>query len=64
VKVYRVYDKLENRIIKIGKRTNDLYVSLPALQNTLKTYFGSDVWKTRFKILEYDLVLSNKKESD
>lgn len=64
MKVYRVYDKVENRIIKIGKRTNDLYVSLPALQNTLKTYFGSDVWKTRFKILEYDLVLNNKKESD
>ena len=64
MKVYGVYDKVENRIIKIGKRTNDLYVSLPSLEHTLKTYFGSDVWKERFKILEYDLVLCNKKESD
>jgi len=63
MKVYRVYDKVANRIIKIGKRSNDLYVSLPALEHTLKTYYGSDVWRDRFRILEYDLILK-KKESD
>lgn len=62
MKVYRVYDKEQKRFIKIGKRTNDIYVNKTLLIKTLKTYFKIDKVSDRFIIYEYDLVL--KKESD
>lgn len=63
MKIYRVFDKKLQKIIKIGKRTNDLYISKPALIHTLKTYYGEDCIPDRFRILTYDAIL-NKKESD
>ena len=62
MKIYRVYDKQAEKFIKIGKRTNDLYVSKPLLITTLKRYYNLENIEDRFKILEYDLVL--KKEGD
>lgn len=62
MKVYRVYDKEQKRFIKIGKRTNDIYVNKTLLIKTLKTYFKIDKVSDRFIIYEYDLVL--KKESN
>lgn len=62
MKVYRVYDKEQKRFIKIGKRTNDIYVNKKLLIKTLKTYFKIEDLSDRFKIYEYDLVM--KKESD
>lgn len=62
MKVYRVYDKEQKRFIKIGKRTNDIYVNQKLLIKTLKTYFNVEKVSDRFTIYEYELVL--KKESD
>ena len=62
MKVYRVYDKEQNKFIKIGKRTNDIYVNKELLETTLKRYFNLTDLPTRFKIYEYDLVM--KKESN
>lgn len=62
MKVYRVYDKQEKRFIKIGKRTNDIYVNKTLLIKNLKIYYKLDKVSDRFTIYEYDLVL--KKESD
>ena len=62
MKVYRVYDKEQKRFIKIGKRTNDIYVNKTLLIKTLKTYFNVEKVSDRFTIYEYELVL--KKESD
>lgn len=60
MKVYRVYDKEQKKFIKIGKRTNDIYVNKKLLIKTLKTYFKIEKVSDRFTIYEYDLVL--KKE--
>lgn len=60
--VYRVYDKEQKRFIKIGKRTNDIYVNKKLLIKTLKTYFNIEKVSDRFTIYEYDLVM--KKESN
>ena len=60
MKVYRVYDKEQKKFIKIGKRTNDIYVNKELLETTLKRYFNLTDLLTRFKIYEYDLVM--KKE--
>jgi hypothetical protein len=62
MKVYRVYDKEQKRFIKIGKRTNDIYVNKTLLIKTLKTYFNVEKVSDRFTIYEYDLVM--KKEGD
>jgi hypothetical protein len=62
MKVYRVYDKEQKKFIKIGKRTNDIYVNKELLETTLKRYFNLTDLPTRFKIYEYDLVM--KKESN
>lgn len=62
MKVYRVYDKQEKRFIKIGKRTNDIYVNKTMLVKNLKLYFNIDNFAERFTIYDYDLVL--KKERD
>lgn len=60
MKVYRVYDKEQKKFIKIGKRTNDIYVNKELLETTLKRYYNLTDLLTRFKIYEYDLVM--KKE--
>lgn len=60
--VYRIYDKTEQRFIKIGKRTNDIYVSKPLIISTLKRYYNIDDVKNRFDIVEYELVRKIKKE--
>lgn len=62
MKVYRVYDKQLKRFIKIGKRTNDIYVNKKLLIKTLKTYYNLEQISDRFTIYEYELVL--KKESN
>ena len=62
MKVYRVYDKDQKRFIKIGKRSNDIYVNRNLLIKTLKTYFSMDKLSDRFHIYEYELIL--KKERD
>lgn len=62
MKVYRVYDKQQKRFIKIGKRTNDIYVNKKLLIKTLKTYYNLEQISDRFTIYEYELVL--KKESN
>lgn len=62
MKVYRVYDKEQKRFIKIGKRTNDIYVNKKLLIKTLKTYYNLEQISDRFTIYEYELVL--KKEGN
>lgn len=62
MKVYRVYDKQQKRFIKIGKRTNDIYVNKKLLIKTLKTYYNLEQISDRFTIYEYELVI--KKESN
>lgn len=62
MKVYRVYDKQEKRFIKIGKRTNDIYVNKTMLIKNLKLYYNVEKVSDRFTIYEYELVL--KKERD
>lgn len=62
MKVYRVYDKQAKRFIKIGKRTNDVYVNKNLLIKNLRIYFCVEKVSDRFTIYEYDLVL--KKERD
>lgn len=60
MKVYRVFDKTTKQFIKIGKRTNDLYKSKSLVTSSLKRYFNLDDVSDRFKIVEYDLVRTNK----
>lgn len=60
MKVYRVYDREQKKFIKVGERTNDIYVSKNLLESSLKKYFKVENVSDRFKIYEYDLVL--KKE--
>ena len=62
MKVYRVYDKQQKKFIKIGKRTNDIYVNKKLLIKTLKIYYNLEQISDRFTIYEYELVL--KKESN
>lgn len=56
MKVYRIFDKQTNEFIKIGKRTNDIYVNKVLVMSTLKRYYNLDDIDERFKIIEYDLV--------
>lgn len=60
MKVYRIYDNEENTFIKIGVRTNDLYVSPRLIEQSLKNKFHIDNIKPRFDIIEYDLVKTRK----
>ena len=56
MKAYRIYDNEQQRFIKIGKRSNDLYVNLELVEHSLKAQFKIDNIKPRFDIIEYDLV--------
>ncbi len=60
VKAYRIYDNEQQRFIKIGKRSNDLYVNLELVEHSLKAQFKVDSIKPRFDIIEYDLVRTRK----
>ena len=62
MRVYRVYDREQKKFIKVGERTNDIYVSKNLLESSLKKYFKVENVSDRFKIYEYDLVL--KKEGN
>lgn len=56
MKVYRIFDKQNNEFIKIGKRTNDIYVNKALVVSSLKRYYGTDNIDGRFKIIEYELI--------
>lgn len=56
MKVYRIFDKQNNEFIKIGKRTNDIYVNKFLVITTLKRYYHINDIDERFKIIEYELV--------
>lgn len=56
MRVYRIFDKQNNEFIKIGKRTNDIYVNKPLVISTLKRYYNINDIDERFKIIEYELV--------
>ena len=60
MKAYRIYDNEQQRFIKIGKRSNDLYVNLELVEHSLKAQFKIDNIKPRFDIIEYDLVRARK----
>ena len=60
MKVYRIFDKTTEQFVKIGKRTNDIYVNKSLVESTLKRYYNLEDVSTRFKIIEYDLVRTNK----
>ena len=60
MKAYRIYDNEQQRFIKIGKRSNDLYVNLELVDHSLKAQFKIDNIKPRFDIIEYDLVRTRK----
>lgn len=59
--VYRIFDKNTKEFIKIGKRSNDLYVNKSILEGTLKRYYNIDNINDRFKIIEYTLVRKEEK---
>ena len=60
MKVYRIFDKQEQHFVKIGKRTNDIYVSKPLVESTLKRYYNLDNIYDRFNVIEYELVRTGK----
>ena len=60
--VYRIFDKDTKEFIKIGKRTNDIYVNKSILEGTLKRYYNIDDIYDRFKIIEYTLVRKEEKD--
>lgn len=60
MKAYRIYDNETQTFIKIGKRSNDLYVSLRLVEESLKSQFRINNIKPRFDIIEYDLVRTRK----
>lgn len=62
MKVYRVFDRETQSFIKIGKRTNDIYVSKSLLITTLKRYYNIEDVSTRFDIIEYELIRTKKRE--
>ena len=61
MKVYRIYDKQAHQFVKIGKRTNDIYVSKPLVESTLKRYYNIENVADRFDIYEYELVRTKSK---
>ena len=60
--VYRIFDKDTKEFIKIGKRSNDIYVNKSILEGTLKRYYSIDNINDRFKIIEYTLVRKEEKD--
>lgn len=60
MKAYRIYDNDAQTFIKIGDRSNDLYVNLRLVEESLKSKFRIENIKPRFDIIEYDLVRVRK----
>jgi len=60
MKVYRIFDKETQQFVKIGKRTNDIYVNKSLVESTLKRYYNLENIDSRFKIFEYELVKIKK----
>jgi hypothetical protein len=60
MKAYRIYDNETKTFIKIGDRSNDLYVNLRLVEQSLKSKYRLDNIKPRFDIIEYDLVRTRK----
>ena len=60
MKVYRIFDKQEQLFVKIGKRTNDIYVSKPLVESTLNRYYNIENVSDRFDVIEYELVRTKK----
>lgn len=60
MKVYRIYDNDEHTFVKVGVRTNDIYVNLRLVEQSLKLKYRLDDIKPRFDIIEYDLVRTRK----
>lgn len=60
MKAYRIYDNETKTFIKIGDRSNDLYVNLRLVEQSLKNKYRLDNIKPRFDIIEYDLVRTRK----
>lgn len=64
MKVFRIYDKEKKEFIKIGKRTNDIYVNKPAVIATLIKYYNLENYNDRFDLIDYELVRIKKEERD
>lgn len=62
MKVYRIFDKQTEQFVKIGKRTNDIYVNKSLVESTLKRYYNLENVSDRFKIFEYELVRKEKEK--
>ena len=60
MKVYRIYDNEEQTFIKIGVRTNDIYVNPRLVEQSLKQKYQLNNIKPRFDIIEYELVRTRK----
>lgn len=60
MKAYRIYDNEAQTFIKIGDRSNDLYVNLGIVKQSLMSKYRIDNIKPRFDIIEYDLVRVRK----
>jgi hypothetical protein len=60
MKVYRIYDNEEQTFIKIGVRTNDIYVNPRLVEQSLKQKYQVNNIKPRFDIIEYELVRTRK----
>ena len=59
--VYRIFDKESKEFIKIGKRSNDLYVNKSVIEGTLRKYYNIKNIYDRFKIVEYTLIRKEEK---
>lgn len=60
MKVYRIFDKIDNKFLKLGKKTNDIYVNKNLMISILKKKFNIDDVQERFDIIEYELVRIKK----
>lgn len=60
MKAYRIYDNEAQTFIKIGDRSNDLYVNANMVVQSLKNKYKINDIKPRFDIIEYDLVRTRK----
>lgn len=60
MKVYRIFDKIDNKFLKLGKKTNDIYVNKNLMISILKKKFNIDNVPERFDIIEYELVRTKK----
>lgn len=60
MKVYRIFDKIDHKFLKLGKKPNDIYVNKTLMIGILKKKFNIDNVPERFDIIEYELVRTKK----